>query len=230
MENKKLSSQNKRNYSPGFTLMEIIVATTVFTIVVGGLSGLYSYVLRINRKSQAMRQATQGMRNFVEFLTKEVRNGQIDYGVVNGSITAIGSCPVPTGLGQNTYTSKVNRIAVLNKEGHRECIYYATSAGAYVAAGTYVSSGGTLMINKDTAAAPETLLPATVTVEKLVFFVRPLCDPYNANCASYGSNYPGIQPSLFMAIDFLSTLPTGEQTHIYYQTALSTDRYDIPSP
>ena len=65
---------NKKN-SAGFTLMEIVVATTLFAIVFSSLLGLFNYILKINRKSEALRQASQGARDFVEYLVKEIRNG-----------------------------------------------------------------------------------------------------------------------------------------------------------
>ena len=70
----------KRNFgNSGFTLMEIIVATTVFVIVVTSVLVLFNFVLRINRQVQATRQASQGSRNFTEILSREIRNGKIDY-------------------------------------------------------------------------------------------------------------------------------------------------------
>ena len=68
--------------------MEIMVATVIFAIIFSSLLSLFNYVLKINRKTEALRQSAQGARDFVEFLVKEVRNGQIDYYVSNGQYTA----------------------------------------------------------------------------------------------------------------------------------------------
>jgi prepilin-type N-terminal cleavage/methylation domain-containing protein len=69
----------------GFTLMEIVVSTTIFAIVAAAMMSLFNYVLKINRRSEALRQSAQGLRNFVEILAKDIRNGQIDYFVINGT-------------------------------------------------------------------------------------------------------------------------------------------------
>src|SRR6266481_4238311 len=91
MMNQESRIKNKR----GFTLMEIMVASTIFVILSGSLLALFNYVLKINRRSEALRQASQGARSFVEFLVKEVRNGQMDYYITNSSYdsTISGSSP-----------------------------------------------------------------------------------------------------------------------------------------
>jgi prepilin-type N-terminal cleavage/methylation domain-containing protein len=63
----------------GFTLMEIVVSTTIFAVVLTMTLAIFNYALKINRRTEALRQTTQGMRNFTEFLVKEIRNGKIEY-------------------------------------------------------------------------------------------------------------------------------------------------------
>ena len=82
--NLEFGIKNKKNQT-GFTLMEIVVATTIFAVVTVALLSLFNYILKINRRSQALTQAADGMRNFVEFLTKQIQNGQIDYYITTGS-------------------------------------------------------------------------------------------------------------------------------------------------
>src|SRR5882672_11448170 len=120
---------NKKSQS-GFTLMEIMVATVIFAIVTVALLSLFNYVLKINRRSEALRQASQGMRNFVEFLVKEVRNGQVDY-YVNGGQTysgGIGPCAPPGSAGAavngaSTYLNPENRLGLINTDNIQECFY-----------------------------------------------------------------------------------------------------------
>ncbi len=230
--------------SPGFTLMEILVATTVFAFTVVALTSLLNYTLKINRRAEALRQATQGMRNFAEFLVKEIRNGQIDYSVSNGLVKSpIGVCPSPYprvvgGITVNNvggaYNNGVpiygkigpnynvdNSLGIITPEGDRECIYYADNTGALV---TGLSNGSQIWVKKNTSPA-ESINPPNFKVNYLAFYVRPLDDPYT----NYPSPPPKTQPLVSFEIKFTVALPTGEQVPLYYQTSVSSDKYDIPN-
>lgn len=224
--------------SPGFTIMEIVVATTIFAIVTVGMTTLFTYTLKINRRAEALRQATQGMRDFVEGIVKEVRNGQIDYGVIDpgGSTvvsSALGQCDIkPAGSSYNastnggdSYTATDNRLAILDTDGNRECFYLGDANGTWVGSG--VTSGKTLVLEK-AGGIHQIVNPPNYTVDRLAFFVRPLCDPYSTNCTSYGGVTPKLQPFLTIAIQFTTKLSTGETVPIYYQTTVSGDKYDVP--
>jgi prepilin-type N-terminal cleavage/methylation domain-containing protein len=239
----------------GFTLMEILVAATIFAVVVSALSVLFNYTLKINRRTEALRQATQGMRNFVEFLVKEVRNGQIDYGLIdpagqarNGSIYPIGSSPCimpvvgPSPITvQPTYGSQDNKLAVLNQDGSYECFYLAYGPGNKLNKNTGdaapSSDFGATVNNPNPVLAlqkssiplggAEILSSPNVSVQKLVFLVRPLCDPYSQFCQP-GTTFAKTQPFVTILAQFLLALPTGETTTINYQTSVSGNKYDIP--
>ncbi len=242
----------------GFTLMEILVSTTIFAIVAVALLSLFNYVLKINRKTEALRQSSQGMRNFVELLVKEIRNGQIDYYVANGQTFADGvsgspcqprgtvGAPVTLALSR-AYNFKENKLGIINTENQQECFYLADSQPSPVYAGSGVFSGNgvsgspvkNLMMAKSGVATSQALNPPNFSVKKLMFLIRPICDPYlyspsaspaGPGCFDYASSYPRIQPSVTMFIQFEVTLPTKEVVPIYYQTTVSSNKYDIPSP
>lgn len=252
----------KKNYfkksesQKGFTLMEIMVSTTIFAIVAVAMLSLFNYVLKINRKTEALRQASQGMRNFVEFLVKEIRNGQIDYYVANGQTYTAGisgsPCAPPGAVGSavtgaKTYAFKENKLGIINTENTQLCFYLADNQTVPVYAGAGVFSGNAvtsrpvknLMMAKAGIVTAQTLNPPNFSVKKLMFLIRPVCDPYTygpsatppgPGCADYANNYPKIQPSVTMFIQFEVILPTGETVPIYYQTSVSSNKYDIPSP
>ncbi len=217
----------------GFTLMEIVVATTIFTVVFSALLTLFNYTLRINRRSEALRQATQGMRNFVENLVKEIRNGQVSYGVLDPGATQlspdfpIGPCTVPVNAasaGVSTYSSSENKLALVNTDSVEECIFFADANGNY--AGTNVfstSTGGTLVLQKNNLA-PEILNTSNIKVEQLLFRIRPTKDPY-----VLAGGYSELSPVVSIFLKFTANLPTGENVPIYYQTSVATNQYDIPN-
>ena len=229
----------------GFTLMEIMVATVVFAILFSALLGLFNYVLKVNRRTEAIRQAAQGARDFVEFLAKEIRNGQIDYYVSSGSYTASisnNSPCVPAGAvgaiasstAPTTYALKDNKLGIINTDNVQECFYYAKPDGSYIDTvgglpQTFASSTqGTLALQKTGVSGAQILNPQNFRIDQLMFIIRPLCDPYTFSpCTAY-VGFPKIQPMVTILIQFTTQLPTGEKVTLYYQTTVSSYKYDIP--
>ncbi|MBI3231957.1 MAG: prepilin-type N-terminal cleavage/methylation domain-containing protein [Candidatus Doudnabacteria bacterium] len=212
------------NDKRGFTLMEVIVATTIFAVVVVAMMALFNYTLKINRKAEALRQVTQGVRNFTEFVVKTVRNGQIDYAVksdLSGVNTQVGPCPVPSGLGNDTYGQRENRLGLITEENERWCLFLGDAAGNWVANG-YI--GETLVLQKE--SGPKQILnPPNFKIENLMFMIRPFEDPYYTG----GGGLIRTQPLVTVIMKVVVTLPTGEKQTIYYQTSVSSDKYDIPN-
>lgn len=244
---------HRQNTSSGFTLMEIIVATTIFAFVTVALLSMFNYTLKINRRSEALRQATQGMRNFVEYLVKEIRNGEIDYGIVNGDTytsawptspnpycglthpaSAAGKSPgaaVSPGFAPSTYamsSGRSNAIAIIDSEGEQKCFYFGVNGGTTPAGtGVFYSSNGTLA-EETISGFRQVLNPPNFKVENLMFIIRPTCDPY-ALCSDYVNGHPRVQPSVELMIKFVTELPTKEKVIINYQTSVSLNKYDIPN-
>ena len=229
----------------GFTLMEIMVATVIFVIVTVALLSLFNYVLKINRRSDALRQASQDTRDFVEFLVKEVRNGQIDYYVNNGQTYGnyinndIPQAPCrppaqgPVGSSP-TYQTESNWLGIKNTDNVQECFYLANPDGTYVnSVGQHTTltfspaSGQTFNLDmmKNGVVSAQTLNPPNARIDYLMFMVSPQSDPYSRVSGSL----PKKQPVVVLAIKFVVQLPTGEQVPIYYQTAVSENKYDIPN-
>ncbi len=229
------STKSKNKYQSGFTLMEIVVATTIFAVVASSMMGLFNYTLKINRRTEAFRQATQGMRTFAESLVKQIRNGQVSYGLVGSSPALENSAICGAGDANNRYyAEKENKLRITDTDGADICFYLASAGQSYVGANTF--SGSQLIMEKNigTGYAKQTLNPSNFTVENLAFFVRPVCDPYaHCNDASpgvYTNNVPPqIQPvvSIFMKVKV--ALNTGEQVTFNYQTSVSSSKYDIPT-
>lgn len=197
-------SMQKNNQS-GFTLVEIIVSTAIFTVVVAALLTLFNSTLSINRRVQAQRQVSQGTRNFTEMIAREIRNGRIDYASENSNCD------------RNNYKNEDNQsIALINKEGERLCFYLDASERAL-----YVSN------DSNESYAPEKINPPYFFINPSTFrfIVRPTVDPDQGP----GNSNPGIQPFVTILAEF-----TFQQSHgqslvvIPYQTSISTDVYDIP--
>jgi prepilin-type N-terminal cleavage/methylation domain-containing protein len=237
----------------GFTLMEIVVATTIFVVVVSAMMALFNYTLKINRRSEALRQATQGMRSFVEFLVKEVRNGQIDYyvdGGLNRAGVGSGVCNPPNNAvvgspatGDKTYAFKDNKLGIITTDGLQECFYFGKDDNSYVdtpggSPVTFITPANknyNLIMEKTGISTKQILNPPNISIDFLQFLIRPVCDPFTVpppsgpGCLDYGNNLPKIQPMVTILIRFVAKLPTGEQVSIPYQTTVSSNNYDIPN-
>lgn len=246
--------KNKKSNSAGFTLMEIVVSTTIFAFVSVAMMTMFNYTLKINRRSEALRQATQGMRNFVEYLVKEIRNGEVDYGIVNGNYVVNSQPPGtdwPAGYcgftatppltqracaGGGTcfsslYPARSNKLAFINNDGERKCVFYGGNGSdtAPQPDNVFSATNGTIVQELGSSVnSRQVLNPPNFKVDNLMFIVRPTCDPM-AKCIDYNDSYPKIQPSIQIMIRFTAMLPTGEKVTINYQTAVSINKYNYPN-
>lgn len=185
----------------GFTLMEIIVATAIFVTVVSSIMALFVYVLRINRRVQAVRQVAQGSRNFTEILSREIRNGRIDYNSPNSKCSPA------------NYPSPSNQaVAISTYDGIRTCIYLDLSGQLNVE-----------RLNQQGTSSSEVINPPgfTINTNNFRFIIRPSTDPT-------GPSNKEIQPMVTILAEFQIYLGQRDQQIIPYQTTISTDVYDIP--
>lgn len=198
------------NKQSGFTLVEIIVSTAIFVVVMVAMLGLLTQTLQINRRVQANRELVQGSRIFTETIAKEVRNGRIDYD------SPFNDCdPV-------NYTEEINQsLAILTRSGDRLCFYLSANGSFYLkkqtTSGQYIDSvfdANRFKINPDTFR----------------FYVNPQDnpDPDTSGPSGCVGCIPGIQPSVTVVAQFELTAFTNSTSKINYQTTISTDVYDIP--
>ncbi len=183
----------------GFTLMEIVIATAIFATVVASILGLFNKVLQINRKVQATRQVAQASRNFTEILSREIRNGRIDY-------PDSGPCE----YGQ--YRKSDNQVlAIVTYTGDRLCFYYDKPSQSLI-----------LQRQTATSTTTESINPSNLTINNnsFRFIVRPSSSPLSDN--------QGIQPMVTIIAQFEIYKGQSDQVLIPYQTTISTDVYDIP--
>lgn len=209
----------------GFTLMEVMVSVTIFAAVVTLLLGLFNYTLRIYRRIEAQRQVSQSVRTTMEFLVKEIRNGQVDYNISNGLTlnTQVDShCPVPASVANDTYsTTTTNYIGITNVDGERECIYWVHDSDPTK---QNDATNNNIYIKKDNVTAVSQLNPSNVKLRELRFYVSPLHDPY-ATSPSLAEQEPVVTIVALVSV----TLSSGEVRTVPYQTSVSTYAYDIPS-
>lgn len=71
--------KSKRQPPRGFTLMEIMIAVSLFVILIIVLINIYLLALKAQRQTAARQQALSNVRNVMETLARQVRTSEIDY-------------------------------------------------------------------------------------------------------------------------------------------------------
>lgn len=202
----------------GFTLMEVVVSVSIFAGTITVMLSLFNTTLQIYRKVEAQRQVAQSVRTSMEFLVKEIRNGQVDYNVRDGLTitTPVSGCDTkqPAVLGDNSYLQTEDRIQLINVDGERECVYL---------------SGTNLLVRKDGQTTASQLNPPNVALNMFKLYIRPRRDPYTDSTGGFGTPLVETQPAVTILAIASVTLPTGEVRTIPYQTSVTTYLYDIPS-
>lgn len=198
-----LRAKNK-NLQSGFTLVEIIVSTAIFIVAVSAILTLFNYTLQINRRVQALREVVQSSRTFTETLTREIRNGRIDY-----------NSPFQECDASNYEFSDNQTLAVITKSGEKLCFYLDDSNGRF-------------MLKKNSVVATSTnevfesnrfrVIPDTFR-----FFVVPKTDTE----VEVNGAYPEQQPYVTILAQFELTGVDRTPIVVNYQTTISTDVYDI---
>lgn len=209
----------------GFTLVEIIVATALFVLTVSLIMGLFTYTLKTNRKVQSIRTAVQGTRNFVETLTREVRNGRVFYKTTADATTTTlpadnnGSrgCRNAVLSNYNSNSIKNNAVVLTTSSGETLCFYMLENAQN--------NSKGELYIRKYNNEGSRN---ERITSDN--FWVNPASFRLDISpSAPPSANNGSTQPRITIFAEFISQMSVGgDRITIPYQTTISTDVYDIP--
>lgn len=186
----------------GFTLIEILVSTAIFVTVVSAMMAMFTYTLKINRRVQSLREIVQSSRLFTETLTREIRNGHIDYSSWTAECNA------------SNYTSTTNQsLSVLTKDGDKACFYISADNQLYIKKQTISGTTTAKMFENNRFH----VIPGTFR-----FRVFPQTNPNPAT-----PPYPEQQPFVTILGQFeLTGVDTTPQV-MNYQTTISTDVYDV---
>jgi type II secretory pathway pseudopilin PulG len=136
----------KANSQQGFTLVEALVSTAIFVVVIGALTASFVYISKLQRRTNALRAANDNARYISDFLSKEIRNGSL----TSNAAASIGPC------GQYAYTSTSQNniwLQIVNVSGDLECFYLGTTSQGLGQPGTISASGPELWIIKQPAGS-----------------------------------------------------------------------------
>lgn len=110
----RFQPRRTQSRSPGFTVMETVMATFVFALALSGIAGSFLAIMRLDVKARSVRQVEQNSRFLSEFLTREIRNGVVNYGPggYNGTIPSAGRTAVLHLINRDGQAERVTRSGV----------------------------------------------------------------------------------------------------------------------
>lgn len=202
---------NPKSKSRGFTLIEAVVATFLFSITVGSILGIYMTTLKVNKRADSIRKASENARFISELLAKEIRNGQIDY---FGPTSAV--------CGSSSYSTNPNtKLAILNVDGEHKCFYLGDDNGADSASGT------NLWVVKNNFTATR-INDAGTIISAFKVYVQPTTNPYCNNPPSCSEAGSSAQPKVTLIGAVTYNADPENITTLPFQLSVSIPTYDIP--
>lgn len=106
--------KKKNNLKPGISLIEVLVATSLFVIILLSMTQIFQMIIESQRRAVASQNLQENIKYFFEVISKEIRMAQKN----DGSCTNI---PVGSrfALGSSTY----GQVLYL-KNYHGQCVSY----------------------------------------------------------------------------------------------------------
>lgn len=200
-----------KSKSRGFTLIEAVVATFLFSVTMGSIVGIYTATVQLNKKTDSIRKASENARFISELLAKEIRNGQIDY---FGPTSAI--------CGSSSYSTNPNtKLAILNVDGEHKCFYLGDNNGAENA------SGPNLWVVKNNFSATRINDQGT-SITAFKVYVQPTTNPYCNNPPSCSQAGSSTQPKVTLIGTVTYNADPKNITTLPFQLSVSIPTYDIP--
>lgn len=178
-------SKNKKS-NKGFTLIEIMVAVSVFTFVMFISTGSILSIFDANRKSQNLRAVMDNLNYSLEAMTRTIRFGKNYHCDINtGSISVPQDC-----------VNGASSIAVTNSSGLQ--VIYRLNAGKIERS----TNGG---------ASYSSLTSADVTINRMTFWVLGSAsyasgDKLQPKVVLVVSGYVGVKPSLQSSFTLQTTI------------------------
>jgi prepilin-type N-terminal cleavage/methylation domain-containing protein len=193
----------------GFSLVELLVAVSVFTIIIIMVLSIFQNSFMVQKNAIATQEVQEGIRYALEVMSKELRSARPN--VVDPSEPFWNECPYPSTLplqanpGHMDGYNKVynfdggdNVLYFRNKEG--DCVYYYLN-----------NTDKRIYINKGTVDLPIT--PDNVEIEDFSIFVQ----------GDFVPDYPRYQENVTFSIKLKSEIE--DISNIRIQTSITSRAY-----
>ncbi len=192
----------------GFTLMELLVVLTIFSMVVTTATDIFLLTNRSQRKIFGLERTQADARYTLEAIAREVRTGTIDYAYYAGRAAQLATPDA--------------ELALL--DAANSPLKFKVSDSGTEALCADANSRPCLLVTVG-ANPPAAITPKNVAVRTAKFYVAPTSDPmsYDVTTGSYASN---VQPHVTIVLVLESRGDrAGEQSVVYLQTTATSRGY-----
>lgn len=145
-----------KNNNKGFTLIEMLIAMSIFVIFTGILINSYSSIVASQNDANEYRDLYAEARHVMDKLTEELRGGVVYYPLNK------------EGIVNNQFKSGVDRLTLLSKDGERSVCF------------AHKDSTVRFSERDSTEQKSYALTSEKVAVKELNLYVSPAADPYHA--------------------------------------------------
>ena len=199
-----MTGARHQHNSHGFTLMEMLVALGLFSLIMATGMDIYMMAGRAQRKVFTLERLQSDARYAMEAMTREVRTGAIDFSYYTGRGSALA---LPD-----------SELALVSSDNSRLRFFKSTNSSQCAD----TSSSPCLLVSVDNGT-PAAITPKGVKINSLGFYVTPNVDPFTFGVGGWLSN---IQPHVTIVMSLLSVgSRAGESQDIYLQTTATSRAY-----
>ncbi len=179
-----------------FTLIEMLVATVLFLLVMIAATGIFLSTIRGNARVNAMQKVENEVRYIVELISKEIRLGTINYDYYQSVLG----------------TSIENPVSVLAiKDNADNKLYFALNADG--------NNPGIIQMSLDEGTTWSDLNTGRVVIDSLDFYLLPSSDPFSQGATIIK------QPLVILNLKAHYDKGDGSSGQINIQTAISSRQY-----
>ncbi len=216
----------------GFTLIEMLIATSLFSVVILTSTDIFLRVQRAQRQAALLEKTQSVTRFFLARVTQEIQSGSIDYGYYYGTESGSDST---VGLKNDQQTKRANEaissqtLALRTAEGERLLFTTRpkghTDFGSAAPCATDDVAPCLIIATTSPTTQAERMNPPGYTVQKLLFTITPGLDPFAVDPTTndFQSNS---QPRVTIMLTAQSTINGVKQPlNLTTQTTVSTREY-----
>jgi prepilin-type N-terminal cleavage/methylation domain-containing protein len=192
----------QKNYKKGFTLVEMLVASAIFTVFMVVAVGALMSIISANDRAQAIKTVIDNVTFAVDDMARNIRSGT-NYQSCNDT-TQIGL----NQTGTNCSSNQGNELSYFDNGDPQDSIYYRFASNQYLSSG----QGNILEIcNGSDCTIPKTWQSLTAPTSTVNI----------SNMTFYVFNGSGVQPRVLMTVTGFIPNKNGASTEFDIQTTAS---------
>lgn len=174
----QFSAENQRSKA-GFTLLELIMAITVFTIFISILMTSFVFLMRAQRDANEMRRIYSEARFLMDELAEEIRLKTVDYdcyeSVLVGPGPLVGDCTEDWDL--EVHKGKVGTLALVDPFLEKRTRFRVQDGNLQISRQVLDATGNWQADKGYELEEFQSLTAERITVKNLEFLITPFQDP-----------------------------------------------------